>query len=142
MAPDDPFDLQRFVAAQQPVYDQVLKELTAGQKRAHWMWFIFPQLKGLGQSPAAKFYGITSIKEASAYLGHPLLGPHLTECTELVNAVEGRTAHGIFGSPDDLKFRSCVTLFSAAAPSEKVFRHALDKYFQGLADERTAAMLA
>jgi uncharacterized protein (DUF1810 family) len=140
--PDDPFDLQRFVTAQQPVYEQVLKELKAGQKRAHWMWFIFPQLRGLGQSPAAKFYGITSIKEASAYLGHPLLGPRLTECTELVNAVEGRTAHGIFGSPDDIKFRSCVTLFSAAAPAEKVFHHALDKYFQGLADERTTAMLA
>ena len=133
---DDPFDLQRFVAAQAPVYAQVTAELAAGRKRSHWMWFVFPQLKGLGRSAMAQHYGIASPAEARAYWAHPLLGPRLAQCTGLVLAIDGPSVHEIFGSPDDLKFRSCMTLF-AQATGEPLFTRALEKYFGGEADPRT-----
>jgi len=133
---DDPFDLQRFVVAQAPVYAQVAAELAAGRKRSHWMWFVFPQLKGLGRSAMAQHYGIASPAEARAYWAHPLLGPRLAQCTGLVLAIDGPSVHEIFGSPDDLKFRSCMTLF-AQATGEPLFTRALEKYFGGEADPRT-----
>ena len=136
----DPFDLQRFVTAQAPVLDAVLAELRAGRKRSHWMWFVFPQLRGLGTSSMAHRYGIASLAEARAYLAHPLLGPRLRECCELVLHVQGRTAHDIFGSPDDLKFRSCITLFGLAAPGEPLFAQLLDKQYGGMPDPRTVAL--
>jgi uncharacterized protein (DUF1810 family) len=136
----DPFRLQRFLDAQQGVYEQALAELAAGCKRSHWMWFVFPQLKGLGRSATARHYGIASLAEAQAYWSQPLLGARLRECTELVLAVEGRSAHEIFGPPDDLKFRSCMTLF-ALATGEPVFTRALVKYFGGEADPRTNELL-
>ena len=138
---DDPFDLNRFVEAQEPVYEQVCAELREGRKRSHWIWFIFPQLRGLGHSPTAQFFAIRSRAEAEAYLRHPVLGARLRECTALVNAVEGRGVGDIFGFPDDLKFRSSITLFAEVAPEEAVFRQALDKYFEGLPDERTVELL-
>ena len=116
------FDLERFVTAQAPVFATVLNELKAGRKRSHWMWFVFPQLRGLGQSAMATRYGIGSLAEAQAYLAHPLLGPRLMECTRTVLAIEGRSLHAIFGSPDDLKFCSSMTLFSLAAEGETMFR--------------------
>lgn len=137
---DDAFDLQRFVAAQAPVYAQVCDELAAGRKTSHWMWFVFPQLKGLGRSATAQHFGIASRAEAQAYWQHSLLGPRLKQCTELVLAVEGRSANQVFGSPDDLKFRSCMTLF-AQATDEPAFRRALDKYFGDSADEQTLRLL-
>ena len=112
---DDPYDLARFVQAQAGVFERVCAELAAGRKQSHWMWFIFPQLKGLGSSPTAERYGIASLEEARAYLAHPLLGKRLRSCTQLVNRVEGRTTQAIFGYPDYLKFRSCMTLFACAA---------------------------
>ncbi len=135
------YDLERFVKAQEPVYERVRAELRAGAKAGHWMWFIFPQLRGLGRSPTADYYGIASLQEARAYWQHPLLGPRLRECTELALAVDGRTAHEIFGFPDDLKFRSCMTLFERAAPEEPAFGRAVDKYFAGERDHGTLAML-
>lgn len=137
---DDPFDLRRFVDAQGPVYGQVCAELAAGRKASHWMWFVFPQLKGLGRSATAQHYGIGSMAEARAYWDHPLLGPRLKRCTELVLAVDGRSVQAIFGSPDDLKFRSSMTLF-AQATGEPVFRQALAKYFAGCEDEQTLRLL-
>src|SRR5215813_7094342 len=119
---DDPFDLQRFVTAQAPLYERVCAELRAGRKRSHWMWFIFPQIQGLGSSAMAQRYAITSLAEAAAYLDHPVLGPRLRECTGLVNAVDGRSAHEIFGSPDDMKFHSAITLFLWARPDDALFR--------------------
>jgi uncharacterized protein (DUF1810 family) len=139
---DDPFDLARFVRAQAPVYEHVIAELRAGRKRTHWMWFVFPQLAGLGFSAMAQQYAIASLGEARAYLAHPLLGPRLRECAALVLGAPEPDAHRIFGSPDDLKFRSCMTLFAAAAPREPVFRECLDRYFGGDADPRTIALLA
>jgi uncharacterized protein (DUF1810 family) len=136
----DPFDLQRFVDAQRSVYADVRAELAEGRKRSHWMWFVFPQLKGLGRSATAQHYGIASKAEAQAYWVHPLLGPRLRECTELVLAVEGRSAHEIFGAPDDLKFRSCMTLF-AHATGEPLFVRALEKYFGGRDDGQTLRLL-
>jgi len=136
----DPFHLQRFVDAQQGVYAQVCAELAAGCKRSHWMWFVFPQLKGLGRSATAQHYGIASKAEAQAYWAHPLLGPRLKQCTDLVLAVDGRSAQQIFGPPDDLKFRSSMTLF-AQATGEPVFTRALQKYFDGEADPRTIELL-
>ncbi len=118
---DDPYDLRRFVDAQNPVIEQVISELRDGQKRSHWMWFIFPQIQGLGYSPMARRFAISSLEEANAYLQHPVLGPRLVECTKLVNETQGLTIHHIFGSPDDLKFRSCMTLFSHATPANSVF---------------------
>jgi len=137
-------NLQRFLDAQQAIYAQVLGELRAGRKTSHWMWFIFPQLQGLGASPTARFYALSGLGEARAYLAHPLLGARLTECTQLVNAVPGRTLHEIFGTPDDLKFRSCMTLFAAAAGAQAAsqpFRDALEKYCAGAADPRTLELL-
>ena len=136
----DPFDLDRFVRAQDPVLDQVRRELGDGRKRSHWMWFVFPQLRGLGRSPTAQHYGIGSLAEAQAYLAHPVLGPRLVECTEMVNKVEGRSVHQIFGGPDDLKFHSSMTLF-AAAPEAPVFREALGKHFAGALDAPTVEEL-
>ena len=142
MAQTDPFNLVRFLEAQAPVYDAVQAELRAGRKRSHWMWFVFPQLAGLGSSPTAKFYGISGLPEAVAYLGHPLLGQRLLACTEAVLAVQDRSLRAIFGSPDDLKFRSAMTLFGAAAlSSDTPFRHALDRYCAGEPDPRTLALL-
>lgn len=136
-------DLERFVQAQGPVYAQVRAELAAGRKRTHWMWFVFPQLRGLGESPTAHRFGIASLAEARAYLDHPVLGPRLIECTRLVNAVQGRTLGEIFGFPDDLKFRSCMTLFAALGGGERAqFDAALEKYCSGERDERTLALLA
>ena len=132
-------ELERFVSAQAPVYTTVLAELRAGRKESHWMWFIFPQLGALGRSPTAKFYGLAGLEEARAYLGHGVLGPRLLECTGLVNAVTGRSAHEIFGSPDDLKFRSCVTLFHLAGGGE-VFWDALVRHYGGVEDEATVRL--
>ena len=136
----DPFDLQRFVDAQAPVYPRVLSELRQGRKQGHWMWFIFPQFAGLGHSPMAQRYAIASREEAASYLGHAVLGPRLRECTALVNAVEGRTIHDILGSPDDFKFRSSMTLF-AAVSSEPEFAVAIKKYYGGTPDRRTLELL-
>ena len=136
----DPFELDRFVVAQAPVYGAVTAELSAGRKTTHWMWFVFPQIEGLGLSAMAQRYAIGSLAEAQAYLAHPVLGRRLRDCTALVNAVEGRPIRAILGSPDDLKFRSCMTLFAEAA-EEPVFRQALDRYFAGAPDPETLARL-
>jgi uncharacterized protein (DUF1810 family) len=133
------YDLQRFVDAQDPVYRQVCAELAAGVKSSHWMWFVFPQLRGLGRSATAEHFGIASKDEARAYLQHPVLGPRLRECTRIVLDLEGRTAAQIFGAPDDMKFRSSMTLFAAVA-ADPLFRRALEKYFDG-DDQTTIAML-
>ncbi len=135
----DEYDLDRFVTAQEPVLAQVRQELEAGRKRSHWMWFVFPQLAGLGHSAMARQYAISSLAEARAYLEHPVLGPRLIGLTKLVNQVNGRSIHEIFGSPDDLKFHSSMTLFAQARPDEPVFREALDKYFGGVMDRGTAS---
>jgi uncharacterized protein (DUF1810 family) len=138
----DPFDLERFVAAQDPVMASVRRELAAGRKQTHWMWFVFPQLRALGQSPTAKRYGIASLAEAQAYIAHPILGQRLVECTELVRAIQGRSVHDIFGSPDDMKFRSSMTLFAHAQPHTQAFAGALEQYFAGAPDQRTLDLLA
>ena len=140
-AMNDPFDLDRFLSAQAGVYPQVLAELSAGQKRSHWIWFIFPQMKGLGVSSHSQFYGIGSLEEAQAYWHHPVLGPRLEECTILVNQVQKRTINQILGSPDDLKFRSSMTLFSRAAADTTIFNDALQKYFAGQPDPVTLDLL-
>lgn len=142
MAPSSSNDgLERSVEAQDPVYAEVVRELTAASKRTYWMWFVFPQLKGLGQSAMALHYSIESIYEARAYWLHPVLGRRLRECTELVLQARDKSAHDIFGSPDDLKLRSCMTLFGAAAGAEPVFRQVLERFFEGQPDERTLALL-
>jgi len=138
----NPFDLDRFVQAQAPVLSQVRLELSEGRKRSHWMWFVFPQLSGLGHSSMARRYAIASLAEAQAYLEHPVLGPRLTECAELVNKVEDRSIHQILGSPDDLKFRSSMTLFALAQQDGPVFRRALHKYFDGALDPLTVEKLS
>ena len=138
---EDPYDLARFLSAQAGVFPQVVAELGAGQKRSHWIWFIFPQLKGLGYSSHSHFYGIGCIEEAAAYWRHPVLGPRLEQCTRLVNAVEKRPIYQILGSPDDLKFRASMTLFSRAAPDTTVFTDALQKYFAGQPDPLTLELL-
>jgi len=137
----DPFRLQRFVDAQAPVYESVLAELRAGRKRSHWIWFVFPQIYGLGHSAMANHYAIRSLEEAKAYLAHPLLGPRLVECCELVNAIEGRAIEDIFPFPDNLKFRSSMTLFAQAAEKNQIFVAALQKYFGGEPDRATLARL-
>ena len=134
-------DLERFISAQDPVYSTVVSELRNGTKASHWMWFIFPQIDGLGSSPTARQYAIRSLDEADAYLAHPILGSRLIECTELVNVVEGKSLRQIFGSPDDMKFHSSVTLFSLIEPRRSTFERALDKYFDGELDERTIAII-
>ena len=136
----DPFDLERFVDAQAPVYASVVAELRRGRKQSHWMWFIFPQFAGLGHSAMAQRFAIRSREEAVAYLGHGVLGPRLRECTALVNAVEGRTIHDILGSPDDLKFHSSMTLF-AAVSSEPQFAASITKFYGGTPDQKTLALL-
>ncbi len=136
----DPFGLERFVAAQSRSYESALAELRAGAKRSHWIWFVFPQISGLGRSQTAQRYAIDSLDEARAYLEHPLLGERLRECTRAVLQVEGRTAAAIFGYPDWLKFRSCMTLFDAVAPGD-VFGEAIDRYFDGERDPLTMARL-
>lgn len=138
---DDPFDLKRFVDAQSFIFDRVLAELRDGCKRSHWMWFIFPQIAGLGFSAMSQTYAISSLDEARAYLAHPVLGDRLRQCVELVVEVEeGRSVHAIFGNPDDLKFRSCLTLF-AQASGEEVFVRALDRFFDGEPDPATLQIL-
>ena len=140
---NDPYDLERYVRAQDPVFARVCIELGAGHKQSHWMWFIFPQLQGLGSSPMAERYAIGSLGEARAYLAHPVLGERLRRCTELVNRVEGQTAQQIFGYPDYLKFRSSMTLFAhAAAARSEHFGEALAKYFAGEEDPLTRELLA
>jgi uncharacterized protein (DUF1810 family) len=137
----DPYNLQRFVVAQDPIYDDVLAELHAGRKDSHWMWFIFPQIQGLGRSPTTIKFAISSCAEAEAYTRHPILGPRLDQCTTLVNAVEDRSAGKIFGYPDDLKFHSCMTLFARAASHNPLFEQALQKFFAGKPDPQTLALL-
>ncbi|ACB96372.1 DUF1810 domain-containing protein [Beijerinckia indica] len=142
MPDHDPFNLHRFIEAQAPLFASILEELKAGRKRSHWMWFIFPQLRGLGQSSTAEFYGISSLAEARAYLAHPLLGPRLILCTETVLALEGSPLHAIFGSPDDMKFGSSMTLFALAAEEqENPFRVGLGRYCHGQMDTKTLALL-
>jgi uncharacterized protein (DUF1810 family) len=138
---DDPHDLARFVAAQEGVYEQALAELRCGRKIGHWMWFVFPQIAGLGGSPTAARYAMASLDEARAYLAHPVLGPRLVTCVESVNGLSGATAEAIFGFPDVLKFRSCLTLFAEAAPDAAPFRRALETYY-GAPCERSLALLA
>jgi uncharacterized protein (DUF1810 family) len=135
------YQLERFVDAQRPVYSSVLEELRAGLKRTHWMWFVFPQLAGLGRSEMARSFAITSAGEALAYLSHPVLGARLRECTKFVLDIEGRSIHAIFGSPDDVKFRSSMTLFAHVTPSEALFRAALERYFEGEPDSLTLKLL-
>jgi uncharacterized protein (DUF1810 family) len=139
--PDDPFALSRFTTAQEGIYDSVLSELRSGLKRTHWMWFIFPQIDGLGHSFIAKQYAIKSILEAEQYLKHPILGPRLVECSETVLALKGRSISEIFGYPDDLKLKSSMTLFDCVAGSPQVFAKILDKYFQGERDTKTLSLL-
>lgn len=136
----DPFALQRFVEAQNPVYLQVLRELRGGKKQSHWIWFVFPQVAGLGRSAMAARYAVSGREEARAYLAHPILGPRLRECTEAVLAHRERSAHDIFGSPDDLKFRSSMTLFSQAGGGAP-FDPALDRFFGGVPDGATLQLL-
>jgi uncharacterized protein (DUF1810 family) len=138
----DEYDLRRFLTAQAPVYSRALAELVAGRKRSHWMWFIFPQLRGLGSSALADLYGINSVGEAGAYLDHPILGERLRQCTRAVLDLEGASLSAIFDSPDDMKFRSSMTLFAlAAGDDENLFREALAKYCLGRADQRTLALI-
>ncbi len=137
----DPFDLARFVSAQQHSYAQALAEIRAARKRSHWMWFVFPQIAGLGSSPMAQRYAIGSLAEARAYLQHPVLGPRLVECSESACAIDGRSAHEIFGSPDDVKLRSSATLFDAVSSPESVFDRLLEKFFDGQRDAKTLAII-
>src|ERR1700730_15634994 len=137
----DPYDLQRFVDAQNPVYDRVRAELQEGRKRSHWMWFIFPQIAGLGSSPLARRFAISSLSEAAAFLEHPILGPRLAECTRLGKLIQGRSIEQIFGRPDDLKFRSSMTLFARASADNQVFVDALQKHFDGEFDPATLERL-
>jgi uncharacterized protein (DUF1810 family) len=138
----DQFDLQRFVDAQDRLYDTVLDELRGGRKRSHWIWFVFPQLRGLGRSPTALHYGISSLEEARAYLAHDVLGPRLRECARLVAAIDDRSAADIFGFPDDLKVRSSMTLFARATEDNADFIAVLDKFYNGEEDPVTVAQLA
>ena len=138
----DPFNLSRFVEAQERDYTTALAEIKAGRKRSHWIWYVFPQVEGLGFSATSRHFAIRSEDEARAYLEHPVLGPRLRDCAEAVLAIDGRTAHEIFGSPDDMKLRSCATLFAAVSPEGSAFQRILDKYFEARRDERTIELLA
>ncbi len=138
---DDPHDLNRFVLAQADDYEQALTEIRAGRKRSHWMWYIFPQIDGLGFSSMSRRYAIRSLDEARAYLDHPVLGPRLLECAEAALGIEGRSAHDIFGSPDDMKLRSCATLFAAVTPADSPFCRLLDRFYDGERDARTLQLL-
>jgi uncharacterized protein (DUF1810 family) len=137
----DPHDLNRFVQVQEDDYEQALAEIRGGRKRSHWMWYVFPQIDGLGFSATSRRYAIKSLAEAKAYLAHPVLGPRLTECAEAALGVEGRSAYEIFGSPDDMKLRSCATLFACVAPAGSVFDRLLAKYFHGERDGKTLRLL-
>ncbi len=137
----DPYDLRRFVQAQQDDYEQALSEIRSGRKQSHWMWYVFPQFQGLGFSAMSQRYAIKSIAEATAYLAHPILGPRLAACAEAALRMEGRTAREIFGSPDDLKLKSSATLFACVSPAGSVFHQLLDKYFQGKRDDKTLELL-
>jgi uncharacterized protein (DUF1810 family) len=141
MDPVDPYDLNRFVLAQDGVYPQALTEIRSGRKRSHWMWYIFPQYEGLGSSPTAQRYAIRSLEEAEAYLEHPVLGPRLVESAEAVLAIEGREASDVFGFPDDMKLHSCATLFAHASPPGSVFERLIGKYFGGERDANTVHLL-
>ena len=140
---EDPYDLERFVTAQDAggTYRHALEELRAGSKRSHWMWFVFPQIVGLGQSPTSRRYAVTSLDEAKAYLGHPVLGPRLAECAAAVSGLEGRTARQVFGGTDERKLHSSMTLFLRAGPGQGVFQEVLSKYFAGLPDTATDQLL-
>jgi uncharacterized protein (DUF1810 family) len=137
----DPLNLERFIEAQRHTYDTALREIREGRKRTHWMWYVFPQFAGLGMSRASQEYSVKSLHEAEAYLAHPLLGPRLVECAEAVLQVEGRSATDIFGSPDDMKLRSCATLFGIITPSASVFHRLIDKYYQGRPDDQTLRLV-
>jgi len=139
--PDDPYDLNRFLEAQVADYERAFTEIRSGRKASHWMWYIFPQFAGLGTSPTARRYAIRSIEEAEAYLRHPVLGARLIECAQATLDVTGRSALEIFGSPDDLKLRSCATLFAAVSTAGSVFDRLIEKFFQGEPDERTRKLI-
>lgn len=141
MAGEDAYELDRFVAAQTDAYDRALTEIKNGRKRSHWMWYIFPQFQGLGRSTTAQRYAIKSLAEATAYLQHPVLGPRLETCVQAVLQLKGRSAHDIFGSPDDLKLRSCATLFAQVSPPSSIFEQLLDQFFQGEPDPNTLELL-
>ncbi len=141
MANDDPYNLSRFLQAQDESYDQALAEITSGRKRSHWMWYIFPQLDGLAFSATSKHYAIKSLDEARAYLAHPVLGPRLQACAEAALDVEGKSATEVLGSPDDLKLRSCATLFACVAPKGSAFERLLEKYFSSGRDAKTLELL-
>jgi uncharacterized protein (DUF1810 family) len=138
---DDPYDLDRFVQGQRESYLRALAEIKSGRKRTHWMWYVFPQLEGLGSSPTAVRYSIKSLDEARAYLAHPVLGPRLVECSEAALALPDASAHDVFGSPDDWKLHSSATLFALVSPSGSVFERLLDKYFHGERDANTLRLL-
>ena len=135
------YDLERFVRAQEPVFETALVELRAGLKRSHWMWFVFPQLRGLGRSPLAQHYGINSFGEAAAYLEHPVLGTRLRQCVEAVLALQGKSLRQIFGTPDDIKFRSSMTLFALTAGADSMFQEALNRFCKGAMDQVTVDLL-
>jgi uncharacterized protein (DUF1810 family) len=139
----DPFDLERFVAAQDQggTYEAAVAELRAGRKRSHWMWFVFPQIAGLGQSPISRRYAIASLDEARAYVAHPILGPRLIECARILTGLEARSAEDVFGGVDAMKLRSSMTLFARADPNDPVFQQVLDAYFAGVADPATERLL-
>jgi len=138
---DDPHDLNRFVEAQRDVYARAIDEIRGGRKRSHWMWFVFPQIAGLGVSATARRYAIQNLAEAQAYLDHPILGKRLLECAEAAVGVEERSAFEVFGSPDDMKLRSCATLFARVSPPGSVFHRLLDRYFGGEPDDKTISLL-
>ena len=138
---DDPFDPNRFLSAQENDYEQALAEIRAGRKRTHWIWYIFPQLDGLGFSSTARHYAIRDAKEARAYLRHPVLGARLLECAEAAVGIEDRSAGEIFGATDSMKLRSCATLFASVSPTGSIFERLLDKYYEGSPDEKTRALL-
>ncbi len=141
MVSSDPYDLKRFVQAQASSFEEALAEIKNGRKRSHWIWFIFPQFEGLGYSAMSRRYSIKSAAEASAYLAHPLLGPRLTTCAKALLGIEKKSAHEIFGSPDDMKLKSCATLFASVSPEGSVFHQLLTKYFQGESDSKTLQLL-
>lgn len=138
---EDPFDLERFISAQEGIYSQVLAEIKRGQKRSHWMWYIFPQIEGLGFSPISKHYAVKSLAEARQYLEHPVLGSRLLECAQALLEVKGRSADEIFGYPDELKLRSCMTLFAQVASPRSEFEQVLDLYYAGQPDQQTLLIL-
>jgi uncharacterized protein (DUF1810 family) len=139
---NDPWNLARFIEAQQGEYEAALAEIRAGRKRSHWMWYVFPQFTGLGSSPTSVHYAIKSRDEAKQYLAHPVLGRRLVECAEAVLRIDNRSVHEIFGSPDDMKLRSSATLFASVSPDGSVFQQIIDKYFEGKPDQRTITLLA